>query len=234
MGLLDEDFHQALRRGPRMRRRGLLDPAADYARGGVVRRRGLLDPDPPGPDQGFAALRAGERVLNERQWRMLSAKARAEIEAAFEKTGANKGNPRSGYAEGGEVTAPSADDKPWLERAGEQLRDEVMRIAAPALHLAVSRPSNGRLLSLPGVWYGLEKQALAGNELIMNGWEAMAPAGSSFETWARDGRQGVEQRKQNLERRYRRINPHGDFLGEAIGESILPFGLAHRILRLFP
>jgi hypothetical protein len=75
-------------------------------------------PDPPGPDHGFAALRAGERVLNEKQWRLLAPETRAEIDAVFAKTDAAGTRPdarRAGYAEGGVVTRRGLLDDPPAE-----------------------------------------------------------------------------------------------------------------------
>jgi hypothetical protein len=57
-----------------------------FAKGGVVRRGGLLGPNPPGPDEGFAALKGGERVLNEEQYGKLSPAAKKEIDALMRKT----------------------------------------------------------------------------------------------------------------------------------------------------
>ncbi len=54
-----------------------------FAKGGKVKREGLLGPNPPGPDDGYAALNVGERVLNAKQFASLSKEARAEVERAL-------------------------------------------------------------------------------------------------------------------------------------------------------
>lgn len=43
-----------------------------YAEGGVVRRKDMRGPNPPGPDQGFVGVHAGEMILNKPQQRALA------------------------------------------------------------------------------------------------------------------------------------------------------------------
>ena len=43
-----------------------------FARGGVVRRKDMRGPNPPGPDQGFVGVHAGEMILNKPQQRALA------------------------------------------------------------------------------------------------------------------------------------------------------------------
>ena len=39
------------------------DPDSSYAKGGMVTRDRLIGPNPPGPDEGYAALQSGEVVI---------------------------------------------------------------------------------------------------------------------------------------------------------------------------
>lgn len=56
---------------------------AGYAKGGKVRPQGLLGPNPKGPDDGYAALKVGERVLNEKQFGRLTPAAQKEVDGVL-------------------------------------------------------------------------------------------------------------------------------------------------------
>lgn len=62
------------------------DPrSGGMAHGGIVKRSGLLGPNPPGPDQGYQALRDQERVITPEAYAGFSKATKAEIDAAMKK-----------------------------------------------------------------------------------------------------------------------------------------------------
>jgi len=59
-----------------------------FAQGGRVQAKGLLGPNPPGPDEGYAALKGGELVVNAEQQKKLKPETLADLKAVLKKTGA--------------------------------------------------------------------------------------------------------------------------------------------------
>jgi hypothetical protein len=61
-----------------------------FSKGGKVTKRSLFGPNPPGPDDGFGGLKAGERVITEDDYAGFSKSTKAEIDAAMKKAAARR------------------------------------------------------------------------------------------------------------------------------------------------
>lgn len=90
---------------------------------------------------------------------------------------------------------------------------------APTASQPSSWSGNPLVQGAADLWMGLRSIPDAGAQLVTRGLEAVAPAGSGFEKWAQEQRQGVEAVNKAAQDAYQAYNPQGRPIGSAINRA---------------